>query len=64
MGNMLLTAIALMLILEGCAPLLAPVQWRRVLLYLTGMKDGQIRYIGLSSALAGIALLLLQSVWN
>jgi uncharacterized protein YjeT (DUF2065 family) len=64
MGNMLLTAIALMLILEGCAPLLAPAQWRQLLLHLTSMKDGQIRYIGLSLILAGVALLLLQSVWN
>ncbi|MDR3087670.1 MAG: DUF2065 domain-containing protein [Azoarcus sp.] len=64
MGNILVASIALMLILEGSLPLLAPALWREVFRYLTGMKDGQIRYIGLSSVLAGMALLLLLSIWN
>ncbi|MCL2161357.1 MAG: DUF2065 domain-containing protein [Betaproteobacteria bacterium] len=59
MGNALLTAIALMLILEGCAPLLAPALWREVLLRLADMRDGQIRTIGLSAMLAGVILLIL-----
>jgi len=59
MGNTLLTAIALMLILEGCAPLFVPAQWREVLRHLATLRDGQIRTIGLSAMLAGVILLLL-----
>ena len=64
MGNTLLTAIALMLIFEGCAPLFAPAQWREVLRRLADMRDGQIRTIGLSAMLAGGILLLLLSLRN
>ncbi|MDR2093343.1 MAG: DUF2065 domain-containing protein [Azoarcus sp.] len=64
MGTILLTAIALMLILEGCVPLFAPALWREVFRFLTSMKNGQIRYAGLSSVLAGLALLFLLFVWN
>ena len=60
MGNTLLTAVALLLILEGCVPMLAPALWRDVFRYLIALRDGQIRYIGLSATLAGVALLLLQ----
>ncbi|MCL1825109.1 MAG: DUF2065 domain-containing protein [Betaproteobacteria bacterium] len=62
MGNTLLTAIALMLILEGCVPLFAPALWREVFRHLTAMRDGQIRTIGLSVTLGGIALLILLSL--
>ncbi|MDR2015678.1 MAG: DUF2065 domain-containing protein [Azoarcus sp.] len=59
MGKTLLTAIALMLILEGCMPLLAPSLWREVFRHITALRDGQIRYIGLSAVLAGVVLLIL-----
>ena len=62
MGNTLLAAFALMLILEGCAPLFAPAQWREVLSRLIAMRDGQIRTIGLSAVMGGVALLLLLSL--
>ncbi|MDR0635195.1 MAG: DUF2065 domain-containing protein [Azoarcus sp.] len=64
MGATLLTAIALMLVLEGCVPLFAPALWREVFLFLTSLKNGQIRYAGLSSVLAGVVLLVLLVVWN
>jgi uncharacterized protein YjeT (DUF2065 family) len=64
MSKVLLTAIALMLILEGCVPLLAPSLWREVFSRLTTLRDGQIRYIGLSATLAGIALFILLSLWS
>lgn len=64
MGATLLTAIALMLVLEGCVPLFAPGLWREVFLFLTSLKNGQIRYAGLSSVLAGVVLLVLLVVWN
>lgn len=64
MGATLLTAIALMLVLEGCVPLFAPALWREVFLFLTSLKNGQIRYAGLSSVLAGVVLLVLLVAWN
>jgi uncharacterized protein YjeT (DUF2065 family) len=63
-GKILLLAIALMLIAEGLFPLLAPGVWRAVFTHLVSLKNGQIRYIGLASGAAGVALLLLLSFWG
>ncbi|MCL2871672.1 MAG: DUF2065 domain-containing protein [Betaproteobacteria bacterium] len=49
-------AIALLCILEGLLPLLAPGQWREVFRKLLGFSDGQLRFIGLASILAGILI--------
>jgi uncharacterized protein YjeT (DUF2065 family) len=59
MGNILLTALALMLIIEGILPFLMPALWRETFRRLTELTDGQIRFIGLTSMLAGLLLLLL-----
>ena len=59
MGNILLTAIALMLVLEGALPFLLPGLWRNTFRRITEMSDGQIRFIGLSSMVAGLLLLFL-----
>ena len=58
MGTVFLMALALMLILEGVLPFLAPNLWRETFRKITQMSDGQIRFIGLSSMLAGLLLLL------
>jgi uncharacterized protein len=55
----LLAAFALMLILEGLLPFLSPSAWREAFRRLTEMSDGQIRFIGLSSMIAGLLLLFL-----
>lgn len=57
MGKSLLTALALMLIIEGLLPFLAPGFWREAFRRLTEISDGQLRFIGLSSMLAGLLLL-------
>ena len=57
MSNTLLTAIALMLVIEGLMPFLVPNLWRETFKRLTEMSDGQIRFIGLTSMLAGLLLL-------
>jgi len=57
MSNTLLTAFALMLVIEGILPFLIPVLWRETFRRLTEMSDGQIRFIGLTSMLAGLLLL-------
>ena len=51
-------ALALMLILEGVLPFLAPNLWRDTFRKITQMSDGQIRFVGLSSMLVGLLLLL------
>ena len=57
-SNLLLTAFALMLIIEGVLPFLLPTLWRETFKRLTEMSDGQIRFIGLTSMLVGLLLLL------
>jgi len=56
--DQLLGAIALMLVVEGLLPFLNPGGWRRMFEMATHMSDGQIRFIGLSSMLVGVVLLL------
>ena len=53
-----LMALALMLILEGVLPFIAPNLWRDTFRKITQMSDGQIRFVGLSSMLVGLLLLL------
>ena len=57
MLNLLLLAFALMLVIEGLLPFLAPSVWRETFRRVTEMSDGQIRFIGLSSMLVGVVLL-------
>lgn len=57
MGKSLLTALALMLIIEGLLPFLAPGFWREIFRRITAMSDGQLRFVGLTSMLAGLLLL-------
>jgi uncharacterized protein len=51
-------ALALMLIFEGVLPFIAPTLWRDTFRKITQMSDGQIRFIGLSSMIVGLLLLL------
>ena len=53
----LLLAFALMLVLEGLLPFVAPSAWRETFRRLIRFSDGQIRFIGLSSMLVGVVLL-------
>ena len=57
MTTTFLMALALMLVLEGALPFLAPGLWRDVFRRITQMNDGQIRFVGLSSMLVGLVLL-------
>ena len=58
MATTLLMALALMLVVEGLLPFLAPKVWRETFLRLMQLSDGQIRFFGLTSMIAGLALLL------
>lgn len=57
MPESLWTALALLLILEGLLPLVAPRIWREGFRRLTDLTDGQLRFIGMVSI--GIGLLAL-----
>jgi len=55
----LLGAVALMLVIEGLLPLLSPASWRQAFQRALDLKDGQLRFFGLLSVLAGIGMLAL-----
>ncbi|PTR07941.1 hypothetical protein C8R32_10615 [Nitrosospira sp. Nsp5] len=57
MWDTLLLAFALMLVIEGVLPFLMPGVWRETFRKLIEAGDGQIRFIGLTSMLAGLLLL-------
>lgn len=59
MKTSLLAALALMLVLEGVLPFLAPALWRETFRKMTEMSDGQLRFVGLTSMLGGLLLLYL-----
>ena len=59
MSKIFLTAFALVLIIEGVLPFLLPSLWREAFRRLTEMSDGQVRFLGLTSIVAGVLLLYL-----
>lgn len=58
MPETFLAACALVLVLEGLLPLVAPRAWRDAFRRITDLSDGQLRFIGLISIVAGIVLLV------
>jgi uncharacterized protein YjeT (DUF2065 family) len=54
----LFAAFALYLVFEGLMPFVSPANWRKSLLMVLQLHDGQLRMIGLASIVAGLALLL------
>lgn len=59
MWESILTAICLMLILEGIMPFLYPQRWRRLVATLATVDNRSLRWIGLSTMLIGLGLLYL-----
>ncbi len=59
MGTTFFMAFALMLVIEGVLPFLAPSLWRETFRRITQLTDGQIRFFGLTSMLVGLVLLFL-----
>ena len=57
MSDELWAAFALVLIIEGVLPFVAPRFWRITFLRLTQLNDGQLRFIGLISIVAGLVAL-------
>ena len=59
MGGTLLMALGLMLVLEGLLQFLSPATWRDMFQRILAFTDGQLRFAGLASLLAGLALVAL-----
>lgn len=58
MKSTLLTALGLMLVIEGILPLLLPQAWRDTFRRMIDLKDGQLRFVGLASVVVGFLLML------
>ncbi len=58
MPEAFLAACALVLVLEGILPLIAPRMWRDAFRRLTDLSDGQLRFIGLISIGVGVITLM------
>ena len=56
-SDSLWAALALLLVLEGLLPFIAPAMWRRLFLQLVALRDGQIRFFALLCILSGLAML-------
>ena len=54
MPDLLLAALALVLVIEGLLPFLAPRLWRESFRKLVELTDGQLRFIGLVSIAVGL----------
>ena len=55
--QLLLGALALMLVLEGALPFISPAHWRAVFERALRLSDGQIRFIGMGSVVGGLVML-------
>lgn len=55
----LLLALALMLVIEGLLPFISPRIWRDTFRRATALGDGQVRFVGLTSIIIGLVILLL-----
>ncbi|MBZ0091162.1 MAG: DUF2065 domain-containing protein [Burkholderiales bacterium] len=58
----LLAALGLMLVIEGLLPLVAPVLWRQTFRRMIEMRDGQLRFVGLTSIAGGLLLLFFLNI--
>jgi uncharacterized protein YjeT (DUF2065 family) len=58
-GESLLLALGLVLVIEGAMPLLAPAQWRTTITRIAQFRDGQLRFVGLAAVVAGLLLIAL-----
>lgn len=59
MNSSLLLAFGLVLVIEGVLPLIAPQAWKQTFQRMVEMKEGQLRFVGLISMLAGLVIVLL-----
>lgn len=53
----ILTAVALVLVIEGILPFVAPGRYRQMVAQIVRLGDNQLRTFGLGAMLAGVLLL-------
>jgi uncharacterized protein YjeT (DUF2065 family) len=58
-GESILLAFGLVLVIEGLMPLVAPAQWRSTVTRIAQFRDGQLRFVGMAAVLAGLLLIVL-----
>jgi uncharacterized protein len=58
-GTTLWLALALVLVIEGLLPFISPAAWRNMFEQILKLDNGQIRFFGLCSMVAGLALIAL-----
>ena len=56
------SALALVLVLEGLFPFLSPAGWRRTFARLMELRDGQLRFFGLTAVAIGLITLWILSL--
>ena len=56
-GDTFWLAVALVLVIEGFFPFLSPAGWRRMFAQILALNDGQLRFFGMCSILAGALLI-------
>ncbi|MDP1525204.1 MAG: DUF2065 domain-containing protein [Rhodocyclaceae bacterium] len=54
-----LLALGLLLVIEGMLPFASPRIWRETFRRAIELADGQLRFIGLSSVILGLVLIIL-----
>ncbi len=55
----ILTALALVLVIEGLLPFASPGRYRQMVAQIVGMSDNSIRAVGLVVIVIGLALLFI-----
>jgi uncharacterized protein YjeT (DUF2065 family) len=53
----ILTAVALLLVIEGMLPFVGPGSYKQLVAQIAGLGDNQLRAFGLTSMIAGLLLL-------
>ena len=61
-SDVIWTALALLLVLEGLFPFVSPGGWRRTFMKLMELRDGQLRFFGLTCILLGLVTLWVMSL--
>ncbi len=53
----ILTAVALLLVIEGMLPFVGPSRYKQAVARIAGLSDNQLRTFGLAAMVAGLLLL-------
>jgi uncharacterized protein YjeT (DUF2065 family) len=55
----ILTAVALLLVIEGMLPFIRPSRYKQLVAQIVRLSDNQLRVFGLSAMIAGLLLLFI-----